>query len=58
MAVELNRSIFDPELVKPKCALEAVDFLKNYNKTAENCKQISKHWKNLKPLKRILALPM
>ena len=44
-------------LVKPKCVWEVADFLKNCKQTAEKCKQIFENWKNLPPLKHILALP-
>ena len=37
-------------LVKPKCVLEAVDFMKN-------CEQIFRNCKYLQSLKRILAFP-
>ena len=57
MAVELNRCIFDPLLVKPKCVWETVDLSKNCKPTAEICKLILKIEINLPPLKRILALP-
>ena len=57
MAVALKRCIFDPMLVKPKCVWEVADFLKNCKQTAEKCKQILENWKNLPPLKHILALP-
>ena len=56
MIVELKRCKFDLMLVKPKCVWEVVDFLKNWEQTAEDCKQLFKNWKNLQPLKRILAL--
>ena len=57
IAVTLLRCIFNPMLVKPKCVWEVADFLKNCKQTAEKCKQIFENWKNLPPLKHILALP-
>ena len=48
--------ISDPMLVKPKCVWEVADFLKNCKQTAVKCKQIFENWKNLPPLKHILAL--
>ena len=50
MAVELKRYTSDAILVKPKCVLEAVDFLKSSKEKAKN-------HKNLPPVIRILALP-
>ena len=40
MAGALKQYTLDAMLVKPKCVLEAVGFLKNCKQTAEKCKKI------------------
>ena len=42
MAVALNRCIFDPMLVKPKCIRELVVFRKIVNKPLKNLNKLSK----------------